>query len=115
MSLIDYQRNLTNLLEHPELLKPLFGKKKKKKGFKSEVVHESNNSLHEEGLTRPQVYFLDALDEGVLAPKHDEYFLDAYFFILLHNKWVLVLFFNKVIRYNPFLLSTSSIWDFHEK
>jgi len=29
-SLIDYQKNLTTLFKHPELLKPLFGKKKKK-------------------------------------------------------------------------------------
>jgi len=32
-------------------LKPLVGKKKKRKGFKSKVVDEENMSLHEEGLT----------------------------------------------------------------
>jgi hypothetical protein len=70
-SLTEYQNNLTTLLEHPELLKPLFGKKKKK-GFKFEVVGEAKASLREEGLTKPQVDLLDAHDEGVLAPKYDE-------------------------------------------
>jgi hypothetical protein len=43
-----YQRNLTRLLEHHEWLKPYLpvGEKKKKKGFKSEVVGEAKTSLH---------------------------------------------------------------------
>jgi hypothetical protein len=71
----EYQRNLTRLLEHREWLKPYLPveEKKKKKGFKPEVVGEAKTSLREEGLTKPQVDFLDAHDEGVLAPKYDEH------------------------------------------
>jgi hypothetical protein len=69
--MLEYQKNLTTLLEHLEWLKPLSGRKKKK-GFKYEVVGEAKTSLREEGLTEPQVDLLDAHDEGVLAPKYDE-------------------------------------------
>jgi hypothetical protein len=70
-SLTEYQKNLT-LLEHPKWLKSRSGKKKKNV-FKFEVVGEAKTSLREEGLTKPQVDLLDAHDEGVLAPKYDEY------------------------------------------
>ena len=54
------------------MLKPLFGKKKKRKGFKSKVVDEEKTSLGEEGLKETRDDFLDVHDEGVLAPKYDE-------------------------------------------
>jgi hypothetical protein len=57
----EYQKNLTTPLEPQEWLKPYLsvGKKKKKNGFKSEVVGEAKTSLHDESLTEPQVDFLD--------------------------------------------------------
>jgi hypothetical protein len=62
------QKNLTRLLEHHKLLEhhvSIEKKKKKKKGFKSKVVGEAKTSLREEGLTEPQVDFLDVHDDGV--------------------------------------------------
>ena len=56
---LNYQKNLKTLLAHPELLKPLFGRKKKKEEFKYEVVGGAKTSLREEGLSEPQVDLLD--------------------------------------------------------
>jgi hypothetical protein len=57
--MLDYQKNLTTLLEHRELLKPLIGKTKKKEEFKYEVVGGAKTSLCEEGLSEPQVDLLE--------------------------------------------------------
>jgi hypothetical protein len=54
----EYQKNLTT--EPPEWLKPYLS------------VGEVKTSLQDESLTEPQVNFLDAHDEGVLALKHNE-------------------------------------------
>jgi hypothetical protein len=55
------------LLEIPELLKLLYGKKKKK-GFKFADVGEAKTSLHEEGLTIPQI---DILEEHAFIHEED--------------------------------------------
>jgi hypothetical protein len=53
--MLDYQKNLTTLLENLERLKPLIGKTKKKEEFKYEVFGGVETSLYEEGLSEPQV------------------------------------------------------------
>jgi hypothetical protein len=54
-----YQKNLTTLLEHPELLEPHLSVGKKEEGFKSEVVGDVNASPHDGSLTEPQDDFLE--------------------------------------------------------
>jgi hypothetical protein len=48
-----YQKNLTTLLEHPELLEPHLSVGKKEEGFKYEVVGDVNASPHDGSLTKP--------------------------------------------------------------
>jgi hypothetical protein len=55
----EYQKNLTTLLEHPELLEHHLSVGKKEEGFKSEVVGDMNASPHDGSLTEPQDDFLE--------------------------------------------------------